>query len=114
MQIKVAEIARSQRPPLFPNKLNGSLKILFFICSLSFWSDSGAAESLNSDVQPEIASVRAHERHVEYLTRVTGNDGSDFLKTNSYVQLQTGLNRWDETLGAYVSASAAIELINGQ
>lgn len=54
-----------------------------------------------------------HQQRISYLTVISDPNGSERIVTNSYVQLQTGLNRWDDQLNRYVPANAEIEIVNG-
>src|SRR5687768_14543558 len=54
-----------------------------------------------------------HQQRIEYPSRRVTENGEELVETNSYVQIQTGLNRWDEAKNEYVPASAAIEMVNG-
>jgi len=55
-----------------------------------------------------------HETRWEHLTEALDEEGRSVVVTNSFVELGTGLNRWDEQTGAWVPASAEIEIVNGR
>src|SRR5262245_43912867 len=76
---------------------------------------SGGAETrfVLGQSEARIAEREANSQRVEYVTDLIDGDRESRTVTNSYVQLQTGLNRWVEAEGKYAPASADIELVNG-
>jgi hypothetical protein len=55
-----------------------------------------------------------HETRWEHLAEALDAEGNSVVVTNSFVELGTGLNRWDAEAGAWVPASAEIEIVNGR
>ena len=54
-------------------------------------------------------SAQAHQAIIETIRQVTDSGGQSVLVTNTYVELATGLNRWDARTGEWVPASDTIE-----
>jgi len=54
-----------------------------------------------------------HETTWQYATQGWDVEGNPITTTNSYVQVATGLNRFDATTQQFVPASAEIEVVNG-
>lgn len=86
------------------------LSIVLFHSSLAL---AGAQERTITKSDPVVVKRGGHDQRIEYTTTVANQDGQDQVLTNSYVQLQTGLNRWDEQSGQYVPANARIQIVNG-
>jgi len=55
-----------------------------------------------------------HETRWEHLAEALDAEGNAVVVTNAFVELGTGLNRWDQEAGAWVPASAEIEIVNGR
>jgi hypothetical protein len=73
-----------------------------------------ASDSRNTlPVDIQVLDRAPHEQRIQYTTTHLDENGNSTIVTNSYVQIQTGLNRWDATAGAFVPASAEIEMVNG-
>ena len=66
-----------------------------------------------SKSRPAVRERGPHHQRVEYISTVRDDLGRVHQRTNSYVVLGTGLNRWDDTRQEWVAASDRIELING-
>lgn len=81
------------------------------IVLLSAFSFHVALNAQQSEIQ--ITDRSAHEQRVTVSTHQIDETGKSTVVTNSYVQLQTGLNRWDQNRAQYVEASAEIEIENG-
>lgn len=92
------------------------MKTWFYLPTLVFHClQCTAAERVDQSVvrsDPLVVERSAHEQQVQYTTTRV-EDGTEVTSTNSYVQLQTGLNRWDEQSREFVPASAEIEMVNG-
>lgn len=84
---------------------------MVFCCFQVSVADATVVRIVQSDAA--ITERQPHEQKIHYTSTTVAEDGSETTVTNSYVQLQTGLNRWDEQIGAFVAASAEIEMING-
>jgi hypothetical protein len=54
-----------------------------------------------------------NEQRISRTESVLDALGNEVVVTNAVVQLATGLNRWDDTLGSFIPASAEIEMLNG-
>jgi hypothetical protein len=77
---------------------------------LALPTHSAQSPPLNSE--PVVLERGPHEQRIQYTTRTTDANGTE-TETNSYVQLQTGLNRWSAQAQQYVAASPLIEVVNG-
>jgi hypothetical protein len=87
------------------------LAAFFHIWSASLLAQLVPASVIRSD--PVVVERAAHEQRIEYTTTSVDSEGAETIITNSFVQLQTGLNRWNEQLLQYVPANAEIEFIDG-
>jgi hypothetical protein len=72
-----------------------------------------AREGLASET-PVIRERDAHQQRWEYLSYRDNEDGTRTVRTNWFMELCTGLNRWSADQNAWVPASAEIEIVNGQ
>jgi hypothetical protein len=86
---------------------------LAFALVLSGWSAVFGGEQILSASAPIVTERRAHENQVEYVAVVQDDRGQVFHRTNRYVVLATGLNRWDAARKAWVPASHQIQMVDG-
>ena len=54
-----------------------------------------------------------HSQIVQSVSAAVDEQGKPVSVTNTFTQLQTGLNRWSQVDGAWVSASEQVERVNG-
>lgn len=80
-------------------------------CALGADFKEAATEPISS--QSQLIQKGPHHERIEFVSFGADADGTSSQNTNSYVRLETGLNRWDEKAGAYIPASAAIQLVEG-
>jgi hypothetical protein len=75
-----------------------------------------AAQALRKTIEDNSHGVLnrgPHSQQIQYTIVQEDEQGVQTLSTNSYIQLQSGLNRWDQEKGEYVPADARIEVVNG-
>jgi hypothetical protein len=84
------------------------LAVFIIAAELQAWD---SRNTLPVDIQ--VLDRAPHEQRIQYTSTHLDENGNSTIVTNSYVQIQTGLNRWDATAGAFVPASAEIEMVNG-
>ena len=81
--------------------------------AFSLCTDASAAERVLNASEPVVTERRAHENHVEYVATVQDAQDRIVQRTNRYVVLATGLNRWDGDRKSWVPANNQIEIVNG-
>lgn len=87
------------------------LLICLLIALSSGW---GTAHTQTAPVMTPVGGARIvgagpHDRIIEQMWEVTEADGQLLTVTNSYVEIASGLNRFDEASGQWVAASALFE-----
>jgi hypothetical protein len=94
---------------------------LWIVCTLFSVCSIGALDSTvtdrgtpSSSTAPLIVERDAHQQRWEYLSYRDNEDGTRTVRTNWFMELCTGLNRWSADQNAWVPASAEIEIVNGQ
>lgn len=108
----VVPIHREDRSRLGNNPLRRALFATLALI-LTPWCLVQSTEIVLSSSVPVVKERSAHEDHVEYVTMIQDEKGGVFQRTNRYVTLATGLNRWDEVQKVWVPASNSIEMIRG-
>ncbi|MBI4326532.1 MAG: hypothetical protein HY674_14895 [Chloroflexi bacterium] len=95
-------------------KLNSIAAGSLLLCFASCYSPRLAAQEGDSLVVQPLTIVEAgpHSRTWQSITATEVN-GESLLHTNSYVELQTGMNAWSPTENKWVEASDEIELVKG-
>ncbi len=95
-------------------KLNSFAAVSLLLCSVSGPCPRLAAQEGDSLVVQPFTIVEAgpHSRTWQSITASEVN-GEWLTHTNSYVELQTGMNAWSPTENKWVEASDEIELVKG-
>src|SRR5688572_30257155 len=109
---KVVTVCRENRSRLAHTILRRAL-CGFFTLIVTHWCATQAAENFLSASAPVVTGRGPHEDHVEYVTTIQDEKGHILQRTNRYVTLATGLNRWDEFRKGWVPANNKIEMIHG-
>jgi hypothetical protein len=84
----------------------------FFPVPLWLLFACGAADA--ASIETTIVLERGpHSQVVQTVSPAVDDQGKAVSVTNTFTQLQTGLNRWSEAEGGWVPASEQIERVNG-
>jgi hypothetical protein len=96
-------------------RLRRGLNPVFAVAAaMSLSGEAFARERVLSTSAPMVKERRAHENEVEYVSTIQDDEGGVHQRTNRYVVLATGLNRWDSHRKSWVPANNEIEMVNGR
>jgi hypothetical protein len=84
----------------------------FFPVGLLLLCAGGAAVAASLETTT-VLERGPHSQVVQTISPAVDEQGNTVSVTNTFTQLQTGLNRWSEADGGWVPASEQIERVNG-
>lgn len=78
--------------------------------TLTFGIFHGAAQTIDN---PTAGERGPHHQTWEYITWEKNSREEDVARTNRYIELATGLNRWDAAAQDWVKSEVQLEIVNG-
>ena len=84
----------------------------FFLLIVGLLCTDGAAAAATTEMTTVLERA-PHSQVVQTVSPAVDEQGNAVSVTNTFTQLQTGLNRWSEADGGWVPALEQIERVNG-